>query len=179
MFGGSIHNDWNEAIIGHAFNTNWMPAGDKEESSRLTRVTCASLAGVHPEDAMEGMIAAQLLAAHNSAMECYRRAMMTDQTFKGRQEALNQANKLSRTWSTLLAALDKRRGKGGQQKVTVEHFHVHQGGQAIVGNVERGGANKKCGGQSHATQNTNAPGSAMHCDVEAERVTVPSVGSER
>ena len=50
---------------------------------------------------------------------------------------LNQANKLSRTYSTLLEALNRHRGKG-QQKVTVEHVHVHQGGQAIVGNVERG-----------------------------------------
>jgi hypothetical protein len=29
----------------------------------------------------------------------------------------------------------KLKGKTGQQKVTVEHVHVHQGGQAIVGAV--------------------------------------------
>jgi len=34
-------------------------------------------------------------------------------------------------------ALDKHRGKG-QQKVTVEHVHVHRGGQAIVGAVKAG-----------------------------------------
>ena len=33
-----------------------------------------------------------------------------------------------------LEALNKHRGKG-QQKVTVEHVHVHQGGQAIVGRI--------------------------------------------
>ena len=31
-------------------------------------------------------------------------------------------------------ALNKHRGKG-QQKVTVEHVHVHSGGQAVVGMV--------------------------------------------
>jgi hypothetical protein len=41
------------------------------------------------------MIAAQLLAAHNASMECYRRAMLPDQTPEGRRENLNQANKLS------------------------------------------------------------------------------------
>ena len=82
------------------------------------------------------MIAAQLLAAHNAAMECYRRAMLGEQTFEGRREALSQANKLSRTYSVLLDALNRHRGKG-QQKVTVEHVHVHSGGQAIVGMVER------------------------------------------
>ena len=48
---------------------------------------------------------------------------------------MNQANKLSRTWATLLEALNRHRGKG-QQKVTVEHVHVHAGGQAVVGMVE-------------------------------------------
>ena len=46
---------------------------------------------------------------------------------------------LSRTYAALLDALNRHRGKG-QQKVTVGHVHVHEGGQAIVGNVEsRGG----------------------------------------
>ena len=70
-------------------------------------------------------------------MECYRRAMISEQTFEGRKENLNQANKLSRTYATLLEALNRRRRKG-QQKVTVERVHVHEGGQAIVGNVEGG-----------------------------------------
>ena len=80
------------------------------------------------------MIAAQLLAAHNAAMECYRRAMIGEQTFEGRRENLNQANKLCRTYAALVEALNRHRGKG-QQHVTVEHVHVNQGGQAIVGNV--------------------------------------------
>jgi hypothetical protein len=84
------------------------------------------------------MLAAQLLAAHNAAMECYRRAMLGEQTFEGRRENLSQANKLSRTYAVLLDALNRHRGKG-QQKVTVEHVHVHQGGQAIVGAVNSAG----------------------------------------
>jgi hypothetical protein len=57
------------------------------------------------------------------------------------RDNLSQANKLSRTYAVLLDALNRPRGKGGQQKVTVEHVHVHEGAQAIVGNVEsRGGS---------------------------------------
>jgi hypothetical protein len=63
-------------------------------------------------------------------MECYRRAMIGEQTFEGRRENLCQANKLSRTYATLLESLNRHRGKGAQ-KVTVEHVHVHEGGQAI------------------------------------------------
>ena len=44
------------------------------------------------------MLAAQMVAAHNAAMECYRRAMLGEQTFEGRKENLTQANKLSRTY---------------------------------------------------------------------------------
>jgi len=39
-------------------------------------------------------------------------------------------------------ALQRYRGKG-QQKVTVEHVHVHAGGQAIVGAVTPGGGDTK------------------------------------
>ena len=59
-------------------------------------------------------------------MECYRRAMIAEQTFEGRRENLNQANKLARTYATLIEALNRHGGKG-QQKVTVEHVHVHAG----------------------------------------------------
>ncbi len=31
-------------------------------------------------DELEGMMAAQLLAAHNAAMECYRRAMIVNRS---------------------------------------------------------------------------------------------------
>jgi hypothetical protein len=44
---------------------------------------------------------------------------------------------MSRTHAALVEALNRHRGKG-QQKVTVEHVHVHAGGQAVVGIVEAG-----------------------------------------
>jgi hypothetical protein len=41
----------------------------------------------------------------------------------------------------LLDALNHHRGKG-QQKITVEHVHIHSGGQAVVGwgSTEIGGS---------------------------------------
>jgi hypothetical protein len=38
----------------------------------------------------------------------------------------------------VLDALNRYRGKG-QQKVTVEHVHVHAGGQAVVGTIQTPG----------------------------------------
>ncbi len=43
-------------------------------------------------------------------------------------------NKLNRTFIAQMAALKKYR-TGGEQMVKVEHVHVHEGGQAIVGDV--------------------------------------------
>jgi hypothetical protein len=122
------------------------------------------------------MIAAQLIAAHNAAMECYRRAMLGEQTFEGRREGLTQANKLSRTYAVLLDAFNRHRGKG-QQKVTVEHVHVHSGGQAIVGTVERPTpANpSKSENRNDARQITYAPQPAMWSPNE-EREPVPIAG---
>jgi hypothetical protein len=104
------------------------------------------------------MMAAQLIAAHSAAMECYRRGMLGEQTFEGRRENLNQANKLSRTFAVLLDALNHHRGKG-QQKVTVEHVHVHAGGQAVVGAIATpgGGDRARSEEQPYAKEIGNAP----------------------
>jgi hypothetical protein len=53
-------------------------------------VACRS--GIGPKDELEGMMAAQLIAAHNAAMECYRRAMISEQSFEGRREPAPRAS---------------------------------------------------------------------------------------
>jgi hypothetical protein len=130
-------------------------------------------------DELEGMIAAQLIACHNATMECYRRSMLSEQTFEGRGENLNQANKLSRTYALLLDSLNRHRGKG-QQKVTVEHVHVHSGGQAIVGAVENPTPlnSSRYENQHDARQITHTPQPAMR-SPNAEREPVPVAGDAK
>lgn len=96
------------------------------------------VAGIQPQDTIEAMLATQMAGIHNATMEALKRAARPDQPSEFRQANLNQATKLSRTFTAQMEALNKHRGKG-QQKVTVEHVHVHEGGQAIVGHVEGGG----------------------------------------
>ena len=133
--GGSMSDDWNKQIADQVFQALWIKNSDQKTLDGQIDATLAVLMGIDPQDELESMMAAQLIASYNAAMECYRRAMLGDQTFEGRRENLNQANKLSRTWTTLVEALNRYRGKG-QQKVTVEHVHVHAGGQAMVGSIE-------------------------------------------
>jgi hypothetical protein len=171
--GGSQSDNWNNILAGQTLQTLWLKHSDEETRDRQNSAAVAGLIGIGPKDELEGMIAAQLLAAHNAAMECYRRAMLGEQTFEGRRENLSQANKLSRTYAVLIDALNRHRGKG-QQKVTVEHVHVHSGGQAIVGTVEGStpANSSRSENQHDARQITNAPQSAMR-SPNAEPELVP------
>jgi hypothetical protein len=174
--GGSQSDHWNNLLANQAVQALWLKNSDAETRDRQLNATVAALVGIGPKDELEGMVAAQLIAAHNAAMECYRRAMIGEQTFEGRRENLNQANKLSRTYTTLLEALNRHRGKG-QQKVTVEHVHVHAGGQAVVGMVASpgGGDRPQSEEQPHAKQIAHAPEPKMWSPNE-ERDAVPVTG---
>jgi hypothetical protein len=175
--GGSMSDEWNSNLANDTIRTLWFfENSDVEVVKKQQRGALNALVGIAPRDECEGMIAAQLVACHHASMECYRRAMIRDQTFEGRQENLNQANKLSRTYATLLEALNRHRGKG-QQKVTVEHVHVHKGGQAIVGNVETGGGvAPKPEEQPHAL--AYAPGETMP-STDTTRGCVPIARDEK
>jgi hypothetical protein len=102
FIGGSASDHWNGILVDQAISSLWMANSEDEERDRQRSATVVALVGIRPKDEIDGMIAAQLLAAHNATMECYRRAMIPEQTLEGRGENLNQANKLSRTYAVLL-----------------------------------------------------------------------------
>tara|TARA_B100000315_G_scaffold208565_1_gene203947 strand:- start:213 stop:890 length:678 start_codon:yes stop_codon:yes gene_type:complete len=136
---------------GHFFNELAGLATDVSNPSLDSETINAALAVVHgiqPRDEIEAMLALQMVGIHKASMRCLRVANREDATFEGRDVNLKHATKLTRTYAAQMEALNKYRGKG-QQKMTVEHVHVHDGGQAIVGPVSRdsgkggGGAAKK------------------------------------
>jgi len=167
--GGSNSDSWNNLIANQVVGALWTKHSDEVQTVEKSEAAISALIGIGPRDELEGMMAAQLIAAHNAAMECYRRAMLPGQTAEGRHENLSQANKLSRTYTILLEALNRNRGKG-QQKVTVEHVHVHAGGQAVVGMVDGGGQRPKSKDQPHAVG--YAQGEEMR-GTHAERNNLP------
>ena len=176
FIGGSQSDNWNNILINQAINSLWTKHSDKDALDQQKAATLVALIEIAPKNVIEGMIAAQLIAAHNGAMECYQRAMLGEQTLEGHRENLTQANKLSRTCTELLDALNRHRGMG-QQKVTVEHVHVHAGGQAVVGmvNTPGGGDQSKSKEQPHALAHT--PGATMPCpNTQREFMHVASDG---
>jgi hypothetical protein len=174
--GGSRSDGFNNIVCNQVLSAIW-PSSNPEQLTTQYEAALAGMMGIEPRDEIEGMLAAQMVATHSAAMECYRRAMLDNQTFEGRRENLNQANKLTRSYATLMEALNRHRGKG-QQKVTVEHVHVHQGGQAIVGNVTPGGGvSSKLEDQPVATALSFEPGQTLPSEIETFREAVPSAGS--
>ncbi len=134
---GSDEHQFSAVVVRQALNTIWIGSNCSEESrNEHYGAVLAAMQAIAPRNEIEGMLAAQMVAVHYAAMECFRRAAIPNQTFEGRDMALRHGEKLSRVYNEQMEALRRHRGKG-QQKVTVKHVHVHQGGQAIVGNVER------------------------------------------
>lgn len=175
--GGSKSDQWNLMLCNQVVNTAWFgrnPQPGKDLDDKRTAIL-AFLAGVNPTDTIEGMMAAQLFASHAAAMECYRRAMLPEQSVEGKQMNLTLAAKLTRANAEQAAALSKYRGKG-QQKVVVEHVHVYPGGQAIVGQVTPGGSMKNLEAQPHAIGYAEC--SPVRCeDQEQEREALSVAGN--
>ncbi|WP_334062886.1 hypothetical protein [Limimaricola cinnabarinus] len=132
----------------------WMPESlsKSERNARLLRAV-ELYEGLEPEGAAEGMLAAQMVGTHTAALECLRRAASLGQNDRTRDSNLKNAQKLMTLYAQQMAALNKHRGRG-QQKVTVEHVHVHSGGQAIVGTYERQDERKGQGAAPPALENT-------------------------
>jgi hypothetical protein len=133
----------------------------------------AVVKGIEPRDQIEAMLAAQMAAVHMASMTLARRLANAENI--SQQDSARAFNKLTRTFAAQMRALKEYRSKG-EQKMTVQHVHVAEGGQAIVGNVNAfkagGEARGKTGERPHALR--HAPGATLPCDLEAERETMPS-----
>jgi hypothetical protein len=149
--------------------------GDNADE-RGTNFVLAVIKGIEPRDQVEAMLAAQMAAVHNATM-IFARRLAHVETITQQDSAQNAFNKLARTFAAQTEAL-KRYRSGGEQKMTVQHVHVAEGGQAIVGNVnaptEGVGPRKKPEVQPHAL--AYAPGVEMPRQVEENRETVPIAG---
>jgi hypothetical protein len=89
--------------------------------------------GIQPRDQIEVMLAAQMAVVHTASMTMAQRLGQVENLLQ--QDSAERAfNKLTRTFASQMEAL-KRYRTGGEQKVTVQHVSVSEGGQAIVGNV--------------------------------------------
>jgi hypothetical protein len=120
----------------------------------------ATVQSIAPKDEIEALLASQMAAIHNATMSAARRLNQADTTLE-RDSASNALNKLARTFAAQLEALKRYRSDGEQAPtVKVQRVTVHDGGQAIVGNIQHGGnheaktktlSNQPCGALAQGT----------------------------
>lgn len=133
---GTASGNFMAAAIGALGHSAAQRAGD-EASETVLNASIALVDAIRPENELEAALAVQMAGCHLLAAEMLGRARASDRT-DHLQLYGNLAVKLQRTFTAQIEALGRMRGDASQS-VRVEHVHVHEGGQAIVGNVQSGG----------------------------------------
>lgn len=102
-----------------------------------------ALLSLEPGDEIEGMLITRMLVIHDQYMNFLARSSNPEATTIVIDNNINRSTKLMRVYNETLDTLNKYRRKG-EQKVTVQHVNVENGGQAVVGNtINTGGSNEK------------------------------------
>jgi hypothetical protein len=138
---GTVDGDFVKGLLTQLGNAT---SQDQRPNESAINFLLSVIKGAKPKDQFEAMLAAQMAAIHTAFMTFTRR-LANVETIEQRDSAERALNRLARTYAMQMEAL-KRYRTGGEQKVTVHHVSVNEGGQAIVGNVNqtpRGTAPKK------------------------------------
>jgi hypothetical protein len=129
---GSDHQPFAETLLNEVLSTIRTSSSDPEAAAK--RIAAAALAAFKPADEVEAMLAGQAVAMHHMGLECFRRAMLPDQHPDTASKLRRDGANLCRGMVDMLDGLDRRRGKVSQT-VRVERVVVHEGAQALIGNV--------------------------------------------
>lgn len=127
---GKVDLDFLNGLLGQLANAG---SAGREIDEQGLNFMLSVIKSVEPTDQVEAMLAAQMAAVHMASMTFARRLAHVE-NIQQQDSAERAFNKLSRTFTTQMEAL-KRYRTGGEQKMTVQHVTVSEGGQAIVGNV--------------------------------------------
>ena len=116
----------------------------------------AIVSGQQPKDELEAMVICQMAVTHALTMRSFGNLNRSNEIQQQDSNGLMVA-RLTKAFASQVDALAKLR-RGGEQRVVVEHVHIHAGAQAIVGAVTHTGGPRALienQGQPHAT---NKPG---------------------
>ena len=114
----------------------------------------AIVSGQQPKNELEAMVICQMAVTHALTMRSLGNLNRSNEIQQQDSNALAIA-RLTKAFTSQVDALAKLR-RGGEQRVVVEHVHVHAGAQAIVGAVTHTGGPRALienQGQPHATNN--------------------------
>jgi hypothetical protein len=93
----------------------------------------AFIEGAKPRDEIECALVIQMACTHSAAMAVLSRLGGAPGGDRSVAAMASAAARLLRAYATQVEALRLR--NGNSQTVRVEHVHVNEGGQAVIGNV--------------------------------------------
>ncbi len=104
-------------------------------SETAMNAALAMIAAAAPKDEIEGALAVQMACTHTAAMALLGKL---DSGFGPERRTATLASAASRLLRAYVMQVEvlRRLRNGGQQFVRVEHVHVNDGGQAVIGNVK-------------------------------------------
>src|SRR6266480_1684232 len=112
-------------------------------SEIAVNASLAFIEGAKPEGEVECALVIQMACTHTAAMAVLNRLGGGHGSDRSVTAMASAAARLMRAYASQVETLRRLRN-GGSQIVRVEHVHVNEGGQALIGNVRKDGS----GGES-------------------------------
>ena len=112
-------------------------------SEIAVNASLAFIEGAKPQGEVEGALVLQMACTHAASMAVLNRLGGGHGGDRSVAAMASAAARLLRAYATQVETLRRLRN-GGSQVVRVEHVHVSEGGQALIGNVRKDGS----GGES-------------------------------
>lgn len=150
-------------------------AADGGITSKRYNAALAILESAQPQNEIEAMLVAQMIAANDAALHCTSIVYKAD-WIPHMEMGANLATKFMRTFTAQAEALAKLR-RGGEQ--VVKYVHVHEGGQAVVADtINQTGGRPNLGTveQPYGARATEKRAALSCPDPERDGVPIPVHG---
>jgi hypothetical protein len=128
---GTTSSDFVNATLLQIQGASRMPGGGISETS--VNAVLALIEGAAPKNEVEGALAVQMACTHAVTMAVLSSLGGAHGSERNTNMKATAAARLARAFTMQLEALRRLRN-GSSQLVRVEHVHVHEGGQAAIGN---------------------------------------------
>ncbi len=130
---GTSSSDFVNASLAQLQAAARLPSGTLSEVG--LNAALAVIEAAAPKDEIEGALAVQMASTHAAALAVLNRLGGGSGTERRVVAFATAAARLLRAFSLQVETLRRLR-HGGDQHVRVEHVHINEGGQAIIGNVK-------------------------------------------
>ncbi len=138
---GTGSSDFVDASLLQLQQAAQLPCGGISELA--VNAALAMIEAAAPRNEVEGALAVQMACTHTAAISVLARFGGGGGTGRRVVSLASAAARLLRAFSVQVETLRRLR-HGGDQYVRVEHVHINDGGQAVIGNVKpaRSGASR-------------------------------------